>query len=151
MDGLTVKLTETPAERQAAYDLRVSVFVGEQGIPVEEELDELDARAVHAIATLDGTVVGTGRLVMTAGNTPEPGQPIARIGRMAVAPERRRQGIGTRILAILESVAREHEVRDAVLHAQTYVKDFYAAQGYAEEGGPFQEADIEHVRMVKDL
>ena len=71
---------------------------------------------------------------MTAGNTPEPGQPIARIGRMAVVPERRRQGIGARILAILESVAQQHEVRDAVLHAQTYVKDFYAAYGYAGRG-----------------
>ena len=151
MDELTVKLTETPAERQAAFDLRVAVFVGEQGISVEEELDELDARAVHAIAVLDGTVVGTGRLVLTAGNTPEPGPTIARIGRMAVVPERRRQGIGARILAILESFALQHEVRDAVLHAQTYVKDFYAAHGYQEEGENFQEAGIEHVRMVKTL
>ena len=151
MEGLTVKLVETPAERQAAFDLRVAVFVGEQGISVEEELDELDARAVHAIAVHDEAVVGTGRLIMTAGNTPEPGQPIARIGRMAVVPERRRQGIGARILAILESVAQQHEVRDAMLHAQTYVKDFYAAHGYQEEGGTFQEAGIEHVRMVKTL
>ena len=151
MDGLTVKLTETPAERQASFDLRVSVFVEEQGISVEEELDELDARAVHAIAVLDGTVVGTGRLVMTAGNTPEPGPTIARIGRMAVVPERRRQGIGARILAILEAFAQQHEVRDAVLHAQTYVKDFYAAHGYQEEGDTFEEAGIEHVRMTKTL
>ena len=48
-------MVETPAERQAAFDLRVAVFVGEQGISVEEELDELDARAVHAIAVHDGS------------------------------------------------------------------------------------------------
>ena len=105
-------MVETPAERQAAFDLRVAVFVGEQGISVEEELDELDARAVHAIAVLDGAVVGTGRLVLTAGNTPEPGPTIARIGRMAVAPERRRQGIGARDSShtgVLRPTARESE------------------------------------------
>ena len=40
---------------------------------------------------------------------------------------------------------------EAILHAQTYVKDFYARHGYVEEGDLFIEADIEHVLMRKTL
>ena len=75
----------------------------------------------------------------------------ADIGRMAVLLEHRRHGIGGRILEALEDAARQRGAPNALLHAQNYVKAFYADRGYQEEGETFQEAGIEHVVMRKKL
>ena len=144
MEGLVVKLVETEQEREAAFAIRVRVFVDEQGVPVEEELDADDERATHALASIGGQAVGTGRVVYT-----DAGE--ARIGRMAVESAWRRRGIGGRILGRLEEAAREHGSPEAVLHAQTYVQSFYSTHGYSEEGDVFLEVEIEHVQMRKRL
>ena len=70
---------------------------------------------------------------------------------MAVDMAWRRRGIGSRILRILEEEEARRGMAEAVLHAQTYVKDFYAAHGYVEDGEPFEEAGIEHIMMRKRL
>ncbi len=121
--------------------VRFRVFVGEQSIPPEEELDEDDSLATHAIALQQGRVVGTGRVVCRDG--------AARIGRMAVDLEWRRQGIGGRLLQFLEEEAHSQGMTNLVLNAQEYVKSFYAAHGYEERGGVFLEVDIPHVSMHK--
>ena len=64
-DCISVKRVETEAELEAAIGVRFRVFVGEQAIPPEEELDEDDASAIHAIALVNGSVVGTGRLILS--------------------------------------------------------------------------------------
>ncbi len=144
MEGLVVKVAETEDERRAAFDLRIQVFVNEQGVPAEEELDAADETATHAVALLNGEVVGTGRMVAV-----EPRS--ARIGRMAVRYEWRKQGIGGRILRTLEEESSRRGLKEAVLHAQTYVKSFYASHGYVEAGAAFLEVGIEHVEMRKRL
>jgi predicted GNAT family N-acyltransferase len=48
---------------EACFALRHHVFVGEQGVPVEEDLDELDAETTHILAANDGVPVGTARVV----------------------------------------------------------------------------------------
>ena len=166
-----VKLVETEEERQAAFDLRKRVFVQEQGIPVEEELDEYDSlpspeqqldpssvllstqgeKVLHAVALVGGTAIGTGRVVYPADPHDAHGGHVARIGRMAVEKAWRRQGIGSRILETLEEEARRRGMSQAILHAQTYVKSFYASRGYIEEGEVSLEVEIEHVRMRKRL
>ena len=139
-----VKLTETQEESEAIKGLRVQVFVREQGAPLDEEFDEHDESAVHAVALVEGRVVGTGRMYeLPSGET--------QIGRMAVEPRYRRDGIGGLMLAFLEEQARQLGVRDVMLHAQTYVQSFYEQHGYVVDGKPFMEVDIEHVRMVKRL
>ena len=144
MDGVVVKLVESEPELDSAMQVRFRVFVSEQGVPPEEELDEADATAIHAIALVNGQVVGTGRLLLTDGDQ-------ARIGRMAVDLDRRRQGIGGQILVFLEETARADGAQRVMLHAQEYVKSFYAAHGYQEHGTTFLEANIPHVEMRKDL
>lgn len=143
MEELTIKLVETEAELEAAIGVRFRVFVAEQQVPAEEELDEFDATATHAIAIHNGQVVATGRVVY--GNEDS----AARIGRMAVDVQWRRQGIGGRILKFLEDEAAAQGVNTYILNAQEYVKDFYAAHGYVERGQPFVEVDIPHVLMRK--
>jgi predicted GNAT family N-acyltransferase len=144
LDEITVKIVETEAELEGAVNVRMRVFVAEQRITPSEEMDDADATATHAIALYSGHVIGTGRLLYRDGGG-------AQIGRMAVDRQYRRQGIGGRILAFLEEEARAQGVRICLLHAQEYVKAFYAGFGYLEQGDPFLEAGISHVEMRKAL
>jgi len=147
VEDLTIKLVETEAELEAAIAVRFRVFVAEQQVSAEEELDEFDATATHAIAIVNnggqGQVVATGRVVYGDEDT------AARIGRMAVDALWRRKGIGGRLLSFLENEAAAQGVDTYVLNAQEYVKDFYAAHGYMERGETFLEVDIPHVTMRK--
>ena len=147
VDNLVVKLVDTEAELEGAINVRMRVFVAEQQIPAEEELDDADATATHAVALHEGQVVGTGRMLVVDGDPPG----TCRIGRMAVDRDWRRYGVGGLVLACLEEAARTDGLTHCLLHAQEYVKDFYAAHGYREQGDMFLEVDIPHVEMVKAL
>ncbi len=143
-DSLRIKQVESEGDMEAAIAVRFRVFVDEQSISPEEELDEADATATHAIALSKGTVVGTGRLVWGDDGS-------AHIGRMAVDAQWRRKGVGGEILKFLEDFARKQGLTNSVLHAQEYVKSFYAAHGYLQHGDAFLEVDIPHVEMRKEL
>lgn len=124
-----------------AAPLRFAVFVEEQKVPAEMELDEWDALSVHAIAFDDaGTAVGTGRLL-----------PDGHIGRMAVARSARGSGVGSALLVALMDEARRHGHEHAVLSAQTHAVAFYARHGYAIEGPEYLDAGIPHVDMRRRL
>ena len=141
MSDITVKLVETEEDMEAAVSIRFRVFVDEQSVPPEIELDEYDAVATHAIALDGGDAIGTGRMFLEDG--------AARIGRMAVDMQYRRRGVGGLILRFLEDEAKTQGATEIVLHAQEYVKSFYAAHGYVEHGETFMEAGIPHVEMRK--
>ncbi len=132
-------------DMEAIFALRRVVFIDEQNVDPDEEWDGRDEDAIHAVAIIEEEVVGTGRLLT------DESEEMCRIGRMAVRQDLRRNGIGDRILTVLEGAAQERGFAQVLLHAQTYVKDFYAQAGYAEQGDVFMEADIEHVAMVKSL
>jgi predicted GNAT family N-acyltransferase len=144
MSGVLVKRVESEAEMEAAIGVRFRVFVSEQAVPPEEELDEADATATHAVALSGSETIGTGRLLHQDDTT-------AVIGRMAVDLEFRRKGVGGQILLFLEEEARSQGYRNSVLHAQEYVKSFYASHGYVEHGEVFLEVNIPHIEMRKRL
>ena len=144
MQEVLVKRVESEAEMEGAIGVRFRVFVSEQAVPPEEELDEADATATHTIALSEGAIIGTGRLLRRDETT-------AIIGRMAVDREWRRRGVGGQILLFLEEEARAQGYRQSVLHAQEYVKTFYASHGYAEHGDVFLEVNIPHIEMRKRL
>ena len=117
--------------------IRTTVFVGEQNVPPELEMDGRDGDCTHALAeTAAGEPVGTGRLM-----------PDGRIGRMAVLAAWRGRGIGAAMLAALMDEARRQGFRETYLHAQTHARDFYARHGYVVEGDEYLEAGIPHVGM----
>ena len=120
------------------------MFCDEQGVPRKAELDDLDERATHVVAVADGAVIGTCRLLVL-----DDGE--CRLGRMAIAAERRHEGVGRDLLAAAEAEAGRMGASEVVLHAQTRAEPFYAAAGYAPEGERFTEEDIEHIRMRKRL
>ena len=146
-DGVIVKVVENAAELEGAIAVRMRVFVGEQGVPAEVEMDDADTApdTTHAVAVHRGVVIGTGRLLPDVdGKGPH-------IGRMAIAREWRRSGVGGMVLTFLEHRARALGFTRITLHAQEYVKAFYAAHGYREVGEMFLEVDIPHREMVKEL
>ena len=144
MEDLTIKLVENEAEMEEALGVRFRVFVSEQNVPMDEELDEIDSSATHAIAIHNGQGVATGRVFYRDDDS------AARIGRMAVDTSWRRHGVGRRLLTFLEQEATKRGVSTYILNAQVYVKDFYAANGYQERGEEFLEAGIVHVLMRKE-
>ncbi len=139
----SVELCAWSDEHAALSSLRHAVFVLEQKVPPEIEIDALDPECVHAIARdSDGRVIGTGRLI--------PGE-LPRIGRMAVVRSWRRSGVGGKILAVLCDEARRRGYREVMLHAQSHAAPFYFRHGFLSHGPEFQEAGIPHQEMRKAL
>jgi predicted GNAT family N-acyltransferase len=138
---LEVRRVASANERAAAYAIRHTVFVGEQGVPTDIERDELDDTADHVLALLDGRPVGAGRLVVRG--------PTGAVGRMAVTADARGTGVGAALLHRLEDLARERGCLAIELHAQLTARRFYEQLGYVARGAVYQEAGIDHVDMSK--
>ena len=128
------------AEFLKALEVRVAVFVDEQGGPREDEPDAWDSAARHWVVVALGQVVGTARLYR-----PEPG--VAKIGRVALLPEFRGRGWGRRLLEAMVAQARALGFRRVMLDAQVSAAAFYQAFGFVPEGETFLEAGIIHQRM----
>jgi len=123
-----------------AFAIRLRVFVKEQGVPEEIELDRDDARATHFLAVHSGKAVGTARVVMRRGG--------AKIGRMAVLKSYRRKGVGKRLLKRAVQMARQSGAKKIYLHAQVAVIGFYENLNFRCVGPVFDEAGIPHRKMV---
>ena len=123
-----------------ARNIRFEVFVREQGVPAEIELDEHDPLSLHAVAyTQEQTPVGTGRLL-----------PDGHIGRIAVLRQARGAGVGGRVLDALVKQGFDQGHKKLLLHAQIHAKDFYHARGFAAQGEAFMEAGIAHIMMTRE-
>ncbi|CAN7504764.1 GNAT family N-acetyltransferase [Duganella sp. LjRoot269] len=117
--------------------IRFEVFVEEQKVPAELEMDHMDAVCLHAVAyDSTGTPIGTGRLL-----------PDGHIGRMAVRRGARGTGIGGALLQALMEQARARGDKQVVLSAQTHAAPFYERHGFAIDGDEFFEAGISHINM----
>jgi predicted GNAT family N-acyltransferase len=135
-----IKRVSSQQQLKQAFAIRMRVFVREQGVPAEIELDSDDAPAIHLLATLSGKAVGTARIVMRRGS--------AKIGRMAVVKTYRRQGIGNKLLVRAIATARRGGARKLYLHAQVPVIGFYEAAGFRCVGAVFDEAGVPHRKMT---
>ena len=130
--------------REAAR-VRTEVFVDEQGIPREEEWDEGDAQALHAVTfNALGQAVATGRLLAD-------GPGVSRIGRMSVLRVLRGSRLGSQVLQLLVDAARRRGDREVVLHAQRSAEGFYRRAGFESRGEPFDEVGIPHIEMALAL
>ena len=109
---LRIELLDWERARNEASRIRLAVFVDEQRVPPEIEMDENDAASVHALACDGGEAVGTGRLL-----------PDGHIGRMAVLKAYRARGVGGAILQALIGEARRRGMREVVLSARGLAVD----------------------------
>jgi predicted GNAT family N-acyltransferase len=126
--------------RAHAAPIRFEVFVREQRVPAEIELDEQDAACLHAVAFEGAAAIATGRLL-----------PDGHIGRMAVLQAWRGKGVGGEILKRLMAAARERGDREVALSAQVHAVPFYLAHGFRPVGEAYEEAGIPHQAMVRAL
>jgi predicted GNAT family N-acyltransferase len=135
-----IELMSWERARQRASPIRFQVFVREQRVPAEIELDDMDAPSLHAIAFENEKAIGTGRLL-----------PDGHIGRMAILKEWRRRGIGAAILKALIDAAERRGDREIALSAQLHAVEFYRMHGFEPVGDVYEEAGIPHQAMVRAL
>ncbi len=140
MTETSIRIATDPAERAQCMAIRVAVFVDEQGVPADEELDQHDAAATHLVALNAGRPLGTLRWRIVPPAT-------AKIERVAVLREARTLGLGRLLMREALRQVAEAGIRTAILNAQTTVTGFYERFGFVVDGEPFDEAGIEHVRM----
>lgn len=121
--------------------VREQVFIQEQHVPVALEWDGLDDAAIHVVAEdKHAQVIGTARLL-------EDGH----IGRMAVLPKWRHQGVGSALLKELLLIAQQQQLSKVFLHAQTTAIGFYERHGFRVLGEEFMDAGIPHHYMERHL
>jgi len=142
---VTLHKWHEPIANQEIKRIRYKVFVTEQKVPVEEELDAFDAVSLHILVHVgnqDGTFfpVATGRLL-----------PDGHIGRVAVMKAYRKMGIGRLVMAKLEEQAEIQGVNIIELDAQLQAIPFYERLGYRASGNIFTDAGILHRKMKKNL
>ena len=131
--------------RTHAAPVRFKVFVEEQGVPREIELDDMDESSLHALAyDGSGKVIGTGRLLPAER---EGEHLVSHVGRLAVLQPWRGRGVGGAILRALIEAARARGDAQVALSAQTHALGFYLAHGFSAEGAQYLEAGIPHQAM----
>jgi predicted GNAT family N-acyltransferase len=135
-----VKQISSGDAKARAFAIRMRVFVREQRVPAEIELDDDDARAIHFLASVAGKAIGTARIVMHDSR--------AKIGRMAVLIKYRGQGVGKRLLLRAVAKAKQLGARTTYLNAQVPVIGFYEQFGFRAVGRVFDEAGIAHRKMI---
>lgn len=129
------------ADRDRLLEVRLEVFVDEQAVPLDEEVDHHDPTSVHLIALDEaGAPVATGRLTGDG-----------HIGRMAVRRSWRGRGLGGAILEALVARAALAGMSNVVLAAQTHAIPFYGRHGFRAYGDEFQDAGIPHRWMDRSL
>ena len=136
---VTIERTE---DLDACLGLRRTVFIEEQGVSEADEIDDLDAQALHLLAKQADRPVGTARVVFADG--------IAKIGRVCVLPEARGTGLGAALIrAALE--ASRGKAQQARLGAQTHALGFYERLGFTAFGPVYDDAGIPHRDMARDI
>lgn len=143
---VTAEVVRTLEAMQEALDVRRAVFIVEQRVPEELEIDEHDVdpttntTAVHVLVRVDGRAVATGRLLLDR----HAGDPNVHIGRVAVRAEERGKGRGRAVMKALHAEARARGLDGITLGAQFHAIGFYEGLGYVARGDVFLDAGIEH-------
>jgi len=143
LENITIKVATSPADQDECFTIRKAVFVEEQAVPLELELDEYDSTAVHFLLREGNTPLATARLLDKHG--------LAKIGRVAVLKATRGRGLGQRLMEAVIDEARQRGFTESVLDSQTYAIPFYARLGYIAEGDEFDDAGIPHFLMRRKL
>ncbi|KAK4332027.1 Glucosamine 6-phosphate N-acetyltransferase [Rhodotorula toruloides] len=156
-----VRWCETQADIDRCIQIRIAVFVDEQGFSMEDELDEKDPVSDHFLMT---TVDAEGKEedVGTIRWWPKPGLAAGKIGRVCVLPKYRGGGTGKLLMTSIEEHVRNRrgkageaskgkESVTAVVHSQMHAEGFYSKAGYVREGDKFMEDGAFHCKLVKEI
>ena len=136
-------MVESQKELADAFSIRKTVFVEEQNVPLEEEIDQFEDEAVHFVLYNDGSPIGAGRFRVVDG--------YGKVERICVLKEARKTGAGNAIMNGIEEHAREQGLHNLKLNAQTQAIPFYARLGYEVVSEEFLDAGIPHKTMMKEM
>ena len=145
MTDLRLAIVTTAGQMNDALAIRRAVFIEEQGVSEEEEIDEYDGDpaettgVVHVVAYCRGVAAATGRLMVHAPLGEHP-----HIGRVAVLREYRGQGLGRAVMLALHNEAQRRGYAGVALGAQLHAIPFYETLGYIVSGEVYLDAGIEH-------
>jgi len=123
-----------------AIRLRVEVFMQEQGMSLDDEIDEHDGIAQQFVAVWDGKVIATARARRT-------GRGQVRIERVAVKKAFREKGVGSSLMRFVLGKIRKGKPGRIWLSAETAAQGFYERLGFVAESGQFMECGLPHVSM----
>ena len=125
-----------------AFRIRTTVFIGEQSVPVQEEIDDYDCFVPIFIAYEDEKALGTARVIIK-------NKDIAKIGRVAVLKEARKKGFGKNLmLEAMSYIKGQTTAKEIQLDAQLTAVKFYESLGFTSYGEVFKDASIDHVAMT---
>ena len=140
---MIAKIAESPEELKAAYDIRRTVFVHEQNVPEELEIDDLEEYSTHFVVLDEDKPVGAGRFRIKDG--------YGKIERICVLKEERGRKVGNVLMARIEDYARDINIKTSKLEAQVHAIPFYEKLGYKINSEEFMDAGIPHRLMEKSL
>lgn len=144
-----IKILESEKDRSLGFNLRTEVFVNEQNVPIELELDEKDNSeyTIHVGYFKDDKLIGVARLI-------DMDKEVIHIGRVAIDKNHRGEGIGYKLILGCEDIAKNVLNRDFTIElgAQFYAENFYKKLGYSRvNDNIYIEAGIEHIDMRKTI
>jgi len=141
MNGIaTIRKVDYAAEEMSLRSIRFAVFVDEQGVPPEIEMDERDPHCIHLIAYSGAEPIATARIDI---------EQAGKVGRLAVLAKYRGHGIGSALMERCHDIAAGHGLTAVWCNAQVSAVPFYESVGYRVEGDPFDEAGIDHLKMTR--
>lgn len=137
-----VKKVETDEELQQVFDIRKKVFIEGQNVPIEIEMDNYDETSEHFIAYLKNEPIGCARVRQND---------YIKLERIAIIKEHRNNGYGSKLTEYLIDYCKQKNLQEILIHSQLYVVDFYKKFGFKRVGEIFDEAGIEHIKMILKL
>lgn len=140
---MTFKIVENQQELEDAFSIRRTVFIDEQNVPAEEELDQHEDEATHFVLYHEGSPIGAGRFRFVNG--------YGKVERICVLKEARKTGAGKKIMMGIEDYALDQDIHKLKLNSQTHAIPFYAGLGYEVVSEEFLDAGIPHKTMIKHV
>lgn len=142
MNNLKIRIVKNKKELNKVIEIRKNVFIEEQKVPLDLELDGLDSESEHVIAYLDDEPIGCARIRTNKH---------AKLERIAIIEKHRGKGFGRQLTDFLINYCKQKDFDEIRLHSQTYVSDFYKKHGFKIIGKSFYEAGIEHMEMYMKI
>ena len=140
---MEVRVVETEKEKSDAFHVRHTVFVEEQNVPAELEIDDHEKDATHFVAYDKNVPVAAGRFRILG--------ELAKVERICVLSKYRGAGLGLLLMNAIENHAKQLHLKGTKLNAQISAVGFYEKLGYGIVSEEFMDAGIPHVTMTKNL
>ncbi|MGG3914604.1 GNAT family N-acetyltransferase [Rossellomorea vietnamensis] len=140
---MNVEVAKSEDQIQEVFHIRKMVFVEEQHVPLEEEIDEYENDSTHFVLYDEDKAVGAGRFRILDG--------VGKVERICVLKSIRGKGAGRELMLAIEEYAKRQPLSQLKLNAQTYAIPFYEGLGYQVTSDEFLDAGIPHKTMKKTI